>query len=844
MQYVCYNCFHYIQEEGQCPLCGYDPQSSIGKYRVALKPGTPLANRYVIGRVLGQGGFGVTYVALDSQTQSRVATKEYLPMELAIRDPETSTLYLNSEEQKEDFEFGKQRFLEEARTLMEFVGNEHIVRIHNQFEENGTAYFSMEYVEGIDLKNFLLQRGTPLPVHEANRILLPIMEALQWVHSKGIIHRDISPDNIMITKGGSAKLIDFGAARYSTGEKSKSLDVVLKHGYAPVEQYSRRGRQGPFTDVYSLAATYYYAITGKVPQDAVDRMSEDELIPPSEHGARIRESTEQVLLKALAVNAPDRYPTMNAFYSALLETMPRPYEPEAGEEKDGKRKEKASAQVKIQNGSTQPAGKKKPVIGIIATLVVVALLGAVFGSGVLNKPKTVTEEKENAVKTEPEQEEDTAATQQEVKPEPKKEEGTVEETVPPGDFKTVGGVVTFGTYEQDNNAANGKEPVEWIVLDVQDGRSLLLSRYALACRPYHETYTSEVTWESCSLRNWLNSTFADDAFTAEEQDLIPEVLVSADPNPNYDADPGNDTRDRLFLLSIPEAEKYFAGDASRQCRPTEYVKAAGSFVDEEKGTSWWWLRSPGNGSGSAAGVSGDGSVRWPGQLAGYDKYVVRPALWVDTSSIDIKTVGHTVAFGEYEQDDDLTNGKETIEWVVLSVEEGKSLLISRYALDCQQYNSVFSDVTWEDCSLRKWLNDTFIREAFSSEEQKRIPIVTIKADYNPDYDTNPGRDTQDRVFLLSITEAQEYHTAVEFKNCRATSFARGQGCYAVQNESCYWWLRSPGYSSDKAATISPDGHINSYGNSVGGDVSATVDGRDVGKNYVAVRPALWIIWDS
>ena len=240
---VCYNCFRNIPRDGRCMFCGYDPASAAGKYRIALKPGTPLAGRYVIGRVLGQGGFGISYVALDSKTRSRVALKEYLPTDFVSRDGHSQLLDLISEDRREDFVYGKEQFLSEARTLAEFIGNEHIVSIHNSFEANGTAYFAMEFVEGVNLRQYMEQNGGPLPVHEANRILLPIMESLDWVHSKGIVHRDIAPDNVMIRGDGVAKLIDFGAARFSTGEKSKSLDVILKHGFAPFEQYSRRGRQ-------------------------------------------------------------------------------------------------------------------------------------------------------------------------------------------------------------------------------------------------------------------------------------------------------------------------------------------------------------------------------------------------------------------------------------------------------------------------------------------------------------------------------------------------------------------------------------------------------------------------
>ena len=159
--------------------------------------------------------------------------------------------------------------------------------------------------------------GGRLTVEQANELLIPVMEALDWVHSKGIVHRDIAPDNIIVTKDGRAKLIDFGAARYSTGEKSKSLDVILKHGFAPKEQYIRRGRQGPFTDVYAMAATYYYAITGKVPPDAIERMDEDELIPPTTLGVKMSKTAEDALLKGLEVSASERYQRMGELAGGL-----------------------------------------------------------------------------------------------------------------------------------------------------------------------------------------------------------------------------------------------------------------------------------------------------------------------------------------------------------------------------------------------------------------------------------------------------------------------------------------------------------------------------------------------
>ena len=317
---LCPNCFREQNSTGPCPVCGYDGSGAERKHPQALRPGAILNGRYIVGRVLGQGGFGITYLALDNQTKSRVAIKEYYPAELAGRTMDGCSIAIHSEERAETFAYGKAQFLEEARTLARFLDNPYVVRIHNYFEENGTGYFTMEYVEGPGLDKYMAPFGGRLGVQEAKHLLLPLMEAMDEVHDKGIVHRDVAPDNIIVTRDGRVKLIDFGAARYSTGEKSKSLDVILKHGFAPYEQYMRRGRQGPWTDVYAMAATFYYAITGKVPPDATERKDEDTLIPPSTLGVPIDERTEEALLKALEVSAADRFQRMGDFAAALQGT--------------------------------------------------------------------------------------------------------------------------------------------------------------------------------------------------------------------------------------------------------------------------------------------------------------------------------------------------------------------------------------------------------------------------------------------------------------------------------------------------------------------------------------------
>ena len=285
-------------------------------FPLALPVGTILGGQYRIEKVLGQGGFGITYRAIDHTTGGYVAVKEFFPDTLAYREKTTVISYPG--ERSENFEYGKEGFLQEARTLAEFIGNENIVRIYSYFEENGTAYFVMEYIEGVSFDKYLKDKGGKIPFDEAKRILVPIMDALAVVHSKGIVHRDVTPDNIYITNSGEVKLLDFGAARYSLGDKSRSLDVILKHGFAPKEQYTRRGKQGAFTDVYSLGATFYFALTGRRPPDSVDRLDEDDLIPPTSLGVKLTDYQERAIMQALSVQPYERFQNMTAFKNVML----------------------------------------------------------------------------------------------------------------------------------------------------------------------------------------------------------------------------------------------------------------------------------------------------------------------------------------------------------------------------------------------------------------------------------------------------------------------------------------------------------------------------------------------
>ena len=317
LENLCMGCMEEKGDKEVCPLCGYQENSSE-EPSVFLPSRTILAEKYSIGRVLGQGGFGITYLAWDINLDIKIAVKEFFPQGLVSRGSVSQDVVSFSGDIKKQFEFGLDRFLHEAKTVARFADHPNIVTVRDFFRANGTAYMVMNYVEGMTLDEYLKKEGGKITFEKALRIMMPVIDALKEVHLAGIMHRDISPDNIFIDAMGRVIVIDFGAARQEMQQKSRGLSVILKAGYAPEEQYRTRGEQGPWTDVYAVAATIYKSITGEVPVESMDRMVEDLLVPPSELDVKIELSQEQALLKALAIRAKDRYKTMEEFQEKIV----------------------------------------------------------------------------------------------------------------------------------------------------------------------------------------------------------------------------------------------------------------------------------------------------------------------------------------------------------------------------------------------------------------------------------------------------------------------------------------------------------------------------------------------
>lgn len=267
-----------------------------------LAMGTALNDRYVIGKVIGSGGFGIIYLAYDTDSERKVAVKEYFPAGTAVRIPDRITIDAISYRYEEDFKKGRERFFNETEILLH-LGSD-IIKVYDVFAANGTVYYAMEYVDGLSVAEYTKKYGK-ISAEQALFAALKITSAFSLIHEKNIIHRDLSPDNIMITVDGDVRIVDFGNARPFSYDGENSITVALKPGYAPLEQYRHYGSQGPWTDIYSLGAVLYYALTLNDPCDPMTRMEDD-----SEFRAGLSPINTQlaaIIRKMLEIKPDDRY---------------------------------------------------------------------------------------------------------------------------------------------------------------------------------------------------------------------------------------------------------------------------------------------------------------------------------------------------------------------------------------------------------------------------------------------------------------------------------------------------------------------------------------------------------
>lgn len=597
------------------------------KNSYSLQRNTGLIGRYVIQKVLGQGGFGITYLGIDKLYGNKVAIKEYYPQKIAMRKAQyEDVVTVTSIEEKNNYNKGKKRFLDEAQVMARFNKNEGIVKILDFFEANNTAYIVMEYLEGITLKQYLGKYGV-IQFRNLIEMMLPLLEALIEIHSQGLIHRDISPDNIMVQHNSKLKLMDFGAARDYTESGNKSLTVILKPGYAPPEQYQTHGVQGPWTDIYALCATIYKCLTGITPPDAIARVMDDKFKEPDQLDGKLSPDIKKILWKGMNIFPEERYQDIGEFGEDVCDALFIPEENKKldldnekniDEDLDSPDKDNESVlkDDKIEGAVKKTSIPKKekrksPVKKVLVIIVCLLLAGGIKYYSTGNEQEISTAKKDLVEN-------------------PK----IVKDTSVEGGKKVTWDCIWFGSYPQtkivssskendlystletangwdkNNDIIIGKEkyhrakksyfkyePIKWRVIKCENGEALLLSDIVLDKQKYNKRL-KKVTWEKSTLRKWLNKKFMNRAFSSSEQEAIRTTKVINEDNYYYKTDGGNDTLDKIYLLSLSETDEEkeygFTDSYGMTIKYSNYAD-----LDDYQ---YWWLRTPGEKNISAAAV--------------------------------------------------------------------------------------------------------------------------------------------------------------------------------------------------------------------------------------------------
>ncbi len=776
----CYNCMAEIPAIAEfCPKCGKPTKVSTPPHH--LKPGTMLHGRYLVGNALGEGGFGITYIGWDTTLDMRVAIKEYYPNGFSNRNHQvTDNISITSSANSPVYLNGKEKVLNEARTLAKFCGEPGVVGVRDFFEANNTAYIVMEYLEGITLKEHVKKNGI-IPAERLFNRIRPIIDVLGDIHQHGVIHRDISPDNIMLLPNGRMKLLDFGAAREVDSEKS--LSVMLKHGYAPPEQYFRRGDQGPWTDVYSLCATLFFCLTGKVPVDSVERVyAQDKDTPtPSSLGAAITPLQEAVLMRGMALRAEDRYQSMDELADALYasgeissESLPQPAAfikntppaPVEASESAGSLPDKTETSIILET----TVAEEEPAPSEQETDMDNSDDSTVLSDDMtLAPPNVQTDRKPDQPPKAPLPEPAPSIHEGKIgSPEMQSQESGSHAPPSPPDVKTKSG---------------GKKGVILAVVAILIIAAALIAAFS---RGGNKKAASKPTNDS-------NIEIAAPSATQK-----PESTPTPAPTPTLTPTP----------TSAPTPTSTPAPTPTPTPAPTPTPTPTPSPTPTPTPTP--------------APTHAPTPTPTP-----------TPTPAPTPTPVPAPAAGNIVSFGHYEQDNDAANGPEEIEWQVLDVKETQVLLLSQFALDAMSYNDSNTDADWEESSLRSWLNTEFLNMAFDEEEKANILSTNVdnsKGQGNSVFTNKDRPSTDDRVFLLSYREAGRYFETDSARICQPTEVARLNKAYVdSETDGCIWWLRSSGIAQNFAGNILVDGS-----DGLGDFVYETA----------GVRPAIWVNLDS
>ena len=782
-----------------------------------IKKYEPLWGKWTVKRIIGEGSFGAVYEVESEKFGNRSSCAVKLisfknaEMLQGLSDGET----LSSEELEQLKIEEARKNVREAVLMEKLQGRDHIVTIYDYDifpgETTTDVIIRMELLT--NLNNYMKQHTTDSESDLKSTVIklgIDIGKALEDCEEEKIVHRDIKPDNIFVNKNRTFKLGDFGLSRKMN--KSASFSLRKSAGtplYMAPETFGWGNKTDYQSDIYSLGIVMYQLLNdGNIPfvsdmRDFIEvdnaigrRLDREKILPPKYEDGELW----KVLQKACEFEKKDRYQEAREFRKAL---------------------EKLKNEIRVE---------QKQEHGV-------------------ERNESFKEEKQKLDKEVKKKQDESKLEKEKIYNNDLKVEPNIEKQY------NVGESIWFGTYPQE--ADGTKKPIEWIILETKENRMLLLSKYILDTRKYHEKKKG-VTWEESDIRQWLNNEFYMNAFNSVEQKAIWGSITKTNNNFKYGTNGGNDTADKVFLLSVEDAIKRFPNDEGRKAKATEYAqKVGGTVINKKIGYSWWWLRSPGKYGYRAAEIFDSGWIDASGESVNSKSKGVRPAIWVQKNSIKFikrekiekkvaseqeevhdpfvkkekassdfskKDIGSTLLFGRYPQTE--SGDKKPIEWIVVKREGNKALLLSKYVLDAKPYNKEVKDVTWETSDIRKWLNNEFYRDAFSNAEKEKIQTTLIKTEDNPKFGTRGGNDTKDKVFLLSIKEAEILFSNDKERSAEATKYAQRLGVGVKEDGNARWRLRSLGRRGS-AAGVKYGGGVFGYGY----DVTIYDDG---------VRPALWL----
>lgn len=729
----------------------------------------PLWEHWYIKEKIGSGAYSSVYrvEAKRSERRTDVAALKIQPITANGRQ------FVNESDKRAYIERQKKRADAEAEIMLDLRRFQNIVFYEEEdvreFIVDGVfeGYYSLLRMELLtSIVDFIRKRRFDFSQRNIVKLACDIGKGINGAHSRGIIHRDIKLDNFFVDEYDTYKIGDFNVAKMSDTART----MAGTPGYIAPEVYTAKSDiDATYTgqaDIYSFGICLYRLMNDMLfpfedscdTEEAHSRRYKGEKLPPPRNADR---RFSEIILKACEYSTKDRYEDIRDMLVELSAINSREFDPLRA----------------MQRKSDDPE-------------------------------RTILAE--------------------EILPEVEAPQITVSQIF----IDTNERVIEFGSYP--TTASGERKPLRWKIVSIEDQNAILVTeRIVDAC--VYSSPSDALTWDNSGIRRLLNNDFYNSAFTDEEKGHILDSQLMNYKNAAFKTNSGGKTTDRVFLLSVEEAQRFFPNDEERAVIPTAYAMSKGLFTED--GRAWWWLRTSGSSENYAADVDYGGDVDSYGSDRRSSVEGLRPAIRVslsflrqddlnalsrnvvstrssitvydpDDHGLEDAKVGETVLLGEYPAD----NGamKTPLRWKILELSGNKALLITESCVEAKPFDSREMFLTWKQSELRRWLNDEFIATAFGSLADV-LSDVKIKTPVNPVYDIGGGMDTKDKVFLLSLDEAQKYFPDNDSRKAKATPKCGGSGMFADENGFVWWWLRSMGSNRRYSANVDYGGDIDFYG---------------------------------